>query len=98
MWWLKLQPGWRQVTTKDQLEPIKVFKDDWQTLDKFSNNGWVCLLVSLKWWGAALLHHSVGEQEHLEVDLFTAIRDVYVGLDRLAHHRVDNVKLFCMQL
>ena len=53
-WWLQLQPSWRQVTTKDQLEPVRASGDDWQTLDKFGNNGWVCVIVSLKWWVVAL--------------------------------------------
>ncbi len=85
-WWLKLQPRWRQVEAVDQLEPAETFGNEWQTLNKYGKNGWFCLLVSLKWWGAAPTHQSVDKWEQLRDDWLRAICDVSAMLDGLIQY------------
>ncbi len=86
-WWLRLQPSWRCATTKDQLKPIELFGDDWQTLNVCGKNGWLCLLVTLKWWGTALLHQSGDEREGLQDDWLRAVHDISMMLDGLLRYR-----------
>ncbi|THU92399.1 hypothetical protein K435DRAFT_595886, partial [Dendrothele bispora CBS 962.96] len=51
-WWNSLQPEWRQ---NDQMNrPLPLTSDDedtsWQVLDYHGQNGWLTLLVCIKWW------------------------------------------------
>ena len=85
-WWLKLQPSWRDITTKDQLEPVEAFGDDWETLNKSGKSGWLCLLALLKWWGAALPYQSMDERKELQDDWLRVIHDMSMMLDGLLQY------------
>ncbi|KAJ3758818.1 hypothetical protein EV360DRAFT_18315, partial [Lentinula raphanica] len=53
-WWATLQPQWRSVDHGGRPLPFERFGGDMSPLEKHGRNGWVCLLVCVKWWGVGL--------------------------------------------
>ena len=82
-WWLKLQPTWRCVSTKEHLRPVEIFGDDWESLNRPGKNGWLCLLASVKWWGLALTQQNMDMEKELRNDWLKAICDMTMMLDGL---------------
>ncbi|KAL0064359.1 SERTA domain-containing protein 3 [Marasmius tenuissimus] len=61
--WLKLQPSWRGQPVNKRLPPIPENRGAWTSLNKWGKNGWVLLLVSLKWWYTSIDKLDTNEQE-----------------------------------
>ncbi|EIW79701.1 hypothetical protein CONPUDRAFT_58551 [Coniophora puteana RWD-64-598 SS2] len=53
-WWARLQPEWRNIDTPSGTTAIQLPREDgvWSGLDKPGINGFVSVVVSLKWWAA----------------------------------------------
>ncbi|KAE9384915.1 hypothetical protein BT96DRAFT_741541, partial [Gymnopus androsaceus JB14] len=48
-WWCELQPAWRAVSNNRPV-PFNEFCDNYLLLDKHGQNGWLGLLICMKWW------------------------------------------------
>ncbi|KAF9062088.1 hypothetical protein BDP27DRAFT_1171274, partial [Rhodocollybia butyracea] len=51
IWWCSLQPAWRlDSISNNRTGPLITFGNHWQGLNKCGNNGWLLIIVCLKWW------------------------------------------------
>ncbi|KAJ7226578.1 hypothetical protein C8J57DRAFT_1093114 [Mycena rebaudengoi] len=67
VWWESLNPEWRRQGSRLMREGT----GDWRCLDCPGTNGFMNIMVCLKWWGAELV-----TEEELTKDWLEAIRDV----------------------
>ncbi|EIW86725.1 hypothetical protein CONPUDRAFT_148784 [Coniophora puteana RWD-64-598 SS2] len=53
-WWIQLQPEWRELPMPSGISPSSLPREDgdWTALDKPGINGFLSLMVSLKWGGS----------------------------------------------
>ncbi|KAJ3754662.1 hypothetical protein EV360DRAFT_51186, partial [Lentinula raphanica] len=86
-WWNFLQPGWREPGSFNRPDPVRNFGDVWLSLDKPGNNGWVLLLVSLKWWWQSLKALDSSAVKGMKEDWFAAVDDVTSMLNGLVEWR-----------
>ncbi|GAW04090.1 hypothetical protein LENED_005856 [Lentinula edodes] len=52
-WWSGLRPPSLHQMSADQ-SAAQNFEKEWESLDRSGKNGWLSVLVCLKWWGMAL--------------------------------------------
>ncbi|EIW77719.1 hypothetical protein CONPUDRAFT_156906 [Coniophora puteana RWD-64-598 SS2] len=55
-WWVRLQPEWREIAAPSGPSPSPLprhgLDGDWSALDKPGINGFLSVVVCLKWWGS----------------------------------------------
>ncbi|KAJ7886939.1 hypothetical protein B0H13DRAFT_1627717, partial [Mycena leptocephala] len=74
-WWIEINPMWRQTDL-----PMGRFTDGaWDTLDVPGRNGFLNILMCLKWWGDML----GPEEAEKSKEWMEAVTDVTWALDRL---------------
>lgn len=74
-WWCELQPGWREISNNRPAPFIK-FVDNFLLLDKHGQNGWLGLIVCIKWWRLGLNNLDENGLQELEADWFRAVEDM----------------------
>ncbi|KAJ3841889.1 hypothetical protein F5878DRAFT_609182 [Lentinula raphanica] len=82
-WWATLQPQWRTVDNDGKPLPFDDFGDDMAPLDKHGKNGWLCLLVCVKWWGNGLQTLLDNEQVSVTKDWLVLVADMTKMLQQL---------------
>ncbi|KAJ3816404.1 hypothetical protein F5880DRAFT_1494331, partial [Lentinula raphanica] len=82
-WWATLQPQWRSVDNDGKPLPFEDFGDDMAPLNKHGKNGWLCLLVCVKWWGNGLQTLLDNEQVSQTKDWLVLVADMTKMLQRL---------------
>ncbi|KAJ3831212.1 hypothetical protein F5878DRAFT_549817, partial [Lentinula raphanica] len=82
-WWATLQPQWRSFDPDGRPLPFENFGGDMAPLDKHGRNGWVCLLVCVKWWGIGLQTLSADDRETQTKDWLAIIADMTKMLQQL---------------
>ncbi|KAJ3873309.1 hypothetical protein F5051DRAFT_337883 [Lentinula edodes] len=89
IWWISLQPGWRQGASGNKLvSPIPISKDqDWKGLDKFGLNGWFGLVVCLKWLGINLRSRQMAALEVETTKWIDMVVDVCSMMEALTLYR-----------
>ncbi|KAJ7822135.1 hypothetical protein B0H13DRAFT_2127725 [Mycena leptocephala] len=74
-WWIEINPAWRQTDL-----PMGRYTDGaWDTLDVPGRNGFLNVLMCLKWWGDMLGPEEAGKSK----EWMEAVTDVTWALDRL---------------
>jgi hypothetical protein len=90
IWWCELQPAWRTIESgKPGKRPARVsmFQDNWESLDIYGQNGWLGLLVCIKWWGETLLKVAdKSQQKDKTEDWLAAIEDMSTMLRGLVQY------------
>ncbi|EEB89198.1 hypothetical protein MPER_12728, partial [Moniliophthora perniciosa FA553] len=86
-WWFAIQPPWRGTPVNSRLPPVKELHDDYKPLNYWGRDGWVLLLVCLKWWGLSIREAELDKQKVLRDDWLCAIEDMSLMLTRLTAHR-----------
>ncbi|KAK7017888.1 SERTA domain-containing protein 3 [Paramarasmius palmivorus] len=92
-WWGSIQPTWRGVDL-DSLRPrpFQHFGSEWKSLNRWGPNGWVLLLVCIKWWGVSLRQLEDDNITAMKDDWETAIADMSMMLQGVTEYRVQSVK------
>ncbi|KAK7434691.1 SERTA domain-containing protein 3 [Stygiomarasmius scandens] len=75
-WWNDLQPTSHSIDSRDQSSTFG--QVTWKSLDHCGQNGWLSLLVCLKWWGHALPAECVS---NMKEDWLEAVRTFSKALD-----------------
>jgi len=74
-WWCELQPAWRKIAS-NRPAPLDQFVDNFLLLDKHGQNGWLGLIVCVKWWRLGLDSLGDTDRQGLEADWFIAVVDM----------------------
>ncbi|KAJ3743032.1 hypothetical protein F5050DRAFT_1551295, partial [Lentinula boryana] len=88
IWWSSLQPSWRAVGEDNRPLAAKEMKDDWKSLDHYGQNGWLSLVVCLRWWGEGLMRvqNETLRKEGID-DWLMAIEDMAIMLGGLISYK-----------
>jgi hypothetical protein len=76
-WWVKSQPPWRECEALIKVLPADA---DWEPISRGGANGFGLVVMALSWW----IQSAKGDEE-LDVDLRSAIDDVYWVVLQLTH-------------
>ncbi|KAJ3756601.1 hypothetical protein EV361DRAFT_780988, partial [Lentinula raphanica] len=82
-WWASLQPQWRSIDKEGKPLPFSEFEGDMARLETHGKNGWLCLLVCVKWWGKGLQNTLFDDQESRINDWLAIIADMQKMLQKL---------------
>ncbi|KAK7019366.1 SERTA domain-containing protein 3 [Paramarasmius palmivorus] len=89
-WWSAMQPAWRPMQDGRPL-PNPQFGAKWDNLNRWGPNGWVLLLVTMKWWGQGILRLDTPNRPARLDDWETALMDMLIMLKGVSQFRVDNI-------
>ncbi|KAJ3765625.1 hypothetical protein FB446DRAFT_602019, partial [Lentinula raphanica] len=78
-WWTSLQPEWRGLGQGNKPAAVLSYGDDWKSLNIPGKNGWLSVLVCLKWWGLYVMEHDAEGQ----MQWLIAVEDVHMMLKGL---------------
>lgn len=78
-WWASLQPSWRGLGAGGSMCFVPVYSGDWKSLNVPGKNGWLSIMVCLKWWGV----YVAGKDKAQWVE---AVTDVLMMLNGLIAH------------
>ncbi|KAJ3982310.1 hypothetical protein F5890DRAFT_1415958, partial [Lentinula detonsa] len=87
LWWLHLQPKWRELGQDLRPLPVEQFGDDWRLLDVHGINGWLSLLAGLRWWGESLAKLDSSERNSRSNDWLALIADMCKMLEGLTMYK-----------
>lgn len=74
-WWCELQPDWR-IISGNRPAPFDKFVNNFLFLDKRGQNGWLGLIVCIKWWRLGMDCLEDSSRQEIEADWFRAVADM----------------------
>lgn len=80
-WWKSLQPAWRGVDSQtERPEHVNQMGNEWSTLDFSGPNGWLGILVCIRWWGEAVHGLKQDKRDRLMADWLALVEDTSLML------------------